>query len=506
MQLSDILRSLSGQNTVVIQGGENPPVAADQQVKQFIEALLPGKVISGEVQEVSGDLLKLLVSQNGEQFSLMARLEQAMELSTGKQLLFQVKNTGENISLSPLYENLAMEKTASHALEQAKLPVNEETLAWTGKLMKEGLPIDKDALTQMNWLVNKYGEERLSDIVDLKKLGFPITQENLEQMSCYKAQTHTLQQGIEELSQQLTDLIREQAAEGKGDSILRLLRQVSEPLQHSEGQQSADVKDIKAVKMVIMEETAENTAWEAPKEEAYASKSAGGRELLKQVAELLQAGERVPFKKAGSAVQFQSALKEFLQQEYLLSPEEMTKDKVKELYVRLGRQLQEMTAALKGTPLEETDFGKNVLQMNRNVDFLNQMNQMYAYIQLPLSMTAGATHGELYVFSGKKRFSGADGEVSALLHLDMEYLGKLDVHVALKAEKVSTRFYMQDEELLDFVEEHMDLLTKRLKERGYDVAVSASLRKEEGNACMRELLKEHSNIPMLSTDSFDARV
>ena len=88
----------------------------------------------------------------------------------------------------------------------------------------------------------------------------------------------------------------------------------------------------------------------------------------------------------------------------------------------------------------------------------------------------------------------------------MEYLGPLDVYVAMQYEKVSTQFYLQDEEMLDFINEHMDLLTKRLADRGYDMTVTASVRKcASENSCMKELLREHSNIPLLSTDSFDVR-
>lgn len=221
----------------------------------------------------------------------------------------------------------------------------------------------------------------------------------------------------------------------------------------------------------------------------------------------MQKGEEVPIKELMKDERFSEAFKELMKQELMLSPEETTKEKIKDLYSKLGKQLQVVSEALDKSTLLDTNLGKNVTQMNQNVHFLNQMNQMYAYIQLPLKMSGNEAHGELYVYSNKKRLSSKDGEVSALLHLDMDHLGPVDVYVAMQYEKVSTQFYLKDEEMLDFINEHMDILTDRLKARGYDINVKMSVRNsaEEENPCMKELLRTHSNIPLLATESFDVR-
>lgn len=52
--------------------------------------------------------------------------------------------------------------------------------------------------------------------------------------------------------------------------------------------------------------------------------------------------------------------------------------------------------------------------MSQNVNFLNQMNQMYAYIQLPFKLSESNAHGELYVYSNKRNLAQKEGEVSAL--------------------------------------------------------------------------------------------
>jgi flagellar hook-length control protein FliK len=167
-----------------------------------------------------------------------------------------------------------------------------------------------------------------------------------------------------------------------------------------------------------------------------------------------------------------------------------------------------VTEALQQVGQEQSALGKTVQNLNQNVQFLNQMNQMYAYIQLPLKLAESNAHGELYVYSNKKHLAGNDGEVTALLHLDMEHLGPVDVYVRMKESNVSTNFYIADEEMLDFLYEHMDMLTERLAKRGYQMSYHLTVKGEQeggGNSTFKELLQENSNIPTLVNYSFDVR-
>ena len=141
-----------------------------------------------------------------------------------------------------------------------------------------------------------------------------------------------------------------------------------------------------------------------------------------------------------------------------------------------------------------------------NLDFMNQLNQMHAYIQLPLKMANQNAHGELYVFTNKKNFTKKEGKVTALLHLDMEYLGKMDVYVALEDRKVSTNFYLEKEEYLDFLETHMELLTARLNKRGYQCDIKTTLRNEEaGESVIKTIEKQQGTSMLLSMQAFDVR-
>ena len=95
-------------------------------------------------------------------------------------------------------------------------------------------------------------------------------------------------------------------------------------------------------------------------------------------------------------------------------------------------------------------------------------------------MAGEDANGELYVYTNKKSLANKDGNFSALLHLDMEHLGPMDVYVTMRDyTKVNTNFYLESEEMLDFISAHIDELTRRLTEKGYNTSTKVT-QKEPG--------------------------
>ena len=112
--------------------------------------------------------------------------------------------------------------------------------------------------------------------------------------------------------------------------------------------------------------------------------------------------------------------------------------------------------------------------------------------------------GELFVYTNKKSLAKKEGSVSALLHLDMEHLGSMDVHVSLNNQKVSTKFYLQDESSLDLIAQNIHILNERLEGRGYSMKAEFISREGTTNV-MDEILAKDKNISVLAGYSFDAR-
>ncbi len=198
-----------------------------------------------------------------------------------------------------------------------------------------------------------------------------------------------------------------------------------------------------------------------------------------------------------------------LKGDWVLRPEELAiPGRVEELYRRMDRQLRGLAGALENAGQSGSEAFRATASMSQNVDFLQQLNQMYSYVQLPLRLQQRDAHGDLYVYTNKKNLAKRDGNVSALLHLDMENLGPVDVYVAMQNSKVSTKFYLKDDEMIDFMAAHMDILTERLRKRGYDCSYAMAVREEkrsqEAKGGLEPLLKQERGI-MLSRYAFDVR-
>lgn len=173
-----------------------------------------------------------------------------------------------------------------------------------------------------------------------------------------------------------------------------------------------------------------------------------------------------------------------LKDQWRISPSEVAdKDKVEALYNRLGNQINLLKEGLTSVNAQNAPAFQAADNMSSNLDFLNQINQMYAYIQLPLKLSGGDNaHGDLYVYSNRKNMTSDDSTVTAFMHLDMDHLGPVDVYVAMDLKsggKVQTNFTVADDEILTFLEENMHILNERLKKRGYDLSCKMTLKGEE---------------------------
>ena len=213
-------------------------------------------------------------------------------------------------------------------------------------------------------------------------------------------------------------------------------------------------------------------------------------------------------KTSGKAAQlFEKIWDKEISKNWLMEPEAIADKKaVKEYYEKLSHQMKQLEKLFEDGTSMKNPVAKVIQNTTSNLDFMNQLNQMHAYIQLPLKMANREAHGELYVFTNKKNLTKQEGKVTALLHLDMEYLGKMDVYVALENKNVSTNFYLEKEEYLDFLEAHMELLTARLNKRGYQCDIKTTLRNEEEEESVIKTIEKQQGSPMLlSMQAFDVR-
>ncbi len=203
--------------------------------------------------------------------------------------------------------------------------------------------------------------------------------------------------------------------------------------------------------------------------------------------------------------EMQNAMKSQMFDAWLMSPDDVAdKQKVSDFYQKLSQQAGKLAEAVKNIPGADQTLANQVTNLQQNVDFMNQLNQTMSYVQLPLKLAGDNAHGDLYVYTNKKNLADNDGNVSAFLHLDMDHLGPVDVYVAMQNQKVSTQFYLRDDEMLSFIHEHIDLLNARLENKGYQMNAQFSVKEKPGNV-MQEIVKDHCENVRIGTYSFDMR-
>lgn len=194
--------------------------------------------------------------------------------------------------------------------------------------------------------------------------------------------------------------------------------------------------------------------------------------------------------------------------QWTMKPEQVTGSReVEEVYRKLEKGLSGIREALSENGAVQSSAMRSAANLSQNVDFMNQVNQMYTYVQIPLKMHNGHANGELYVYTNKRSLANRDGAVSALLHLDMENLGPVDVYVAMQQGRVNTRFTLRDDDMLDFLQEHIHILNERLEKKGYAMNVEMSVREENSQeeTPIERILHADKKTAASSQYAFDVR-
>ena len=204
---------------------------------------------------------------------------------------------------------------------------------------------------------------------------------------------------------------------------------------------------------------------------------------------------------------FAEQIKSRLSEQWTIKPENFSdKEEVKNFYQKIKNQTGQMQEVFAAAGKAETSAGQAVQQMNQNLQFMENVNQMFPYLQIPLKASMENAHGELYVYQKKKGKVSEDGSSSALLHLEMEHLGNMDIYVKMKDYNVSTEFTLANEKVLDFLAEHIHILNERLEKKGYHMQSEMKYKKEEQEQNVISRIRGiEENDTVISYTAFDVR-
>lgn len=545
-----------------------------------LRSLTKGNIFEGTVSSMKNGRVTLALS-NGQQLS--ARMEGKVPLSIGQSMFFQVKsNDGTQIAIRPfVVDGNGVNYTLMTALNVAGLAVDADHLSMVNRMMQEQMPIDRNSLQQMARLVSANPDIDVQTMVQLKKLGIPITPENAAQFENYlddkQAITDQMENFIDELPQALQgEALPVDQMRNMGEKILSV---ISENLPDVPEQAASSVVTADAAGEILSEaglmqqETMEDTAvsntagTEAGQTEGTTqmvldengqpveaggvpvkelpvanqtphtlgavlseeqqnnlnallgkvlgtdstsyTKDSGVVEVLKDLQQILKDPlpvERESLGRLFASNEFKSLVKDTMEQQWMLTPEALKEpDKIGKLYEKMEGQLTRLTEAMKASGQENANVTQLAADVRSNIEFMNQVNQAYTYVQIPLKMSGQNASGQLYVYTNKKALAEGDKELTAFLHLDMDHLGSTDVSVKMLNHKVNTKFYLENDGAYELLMANIPILEEKLAKKGYQCSVTVENEAKHVNFVEDFLKKDQPSAGQLHRYSFDMR-
>lgn len=204
---------------------------------------------------------------------------------------------------------------------------------------------------------------------------------------------------------------------------------------------------------------------------------------------------------------FKLMLKEALEQQWMIKPGDLEKNpkKLDGLYDKIEKQITNMEIILKTSGVVNPKAEAMADNIRGNIEFMNQINEAYTYVQVPLKMNEKNASGQLYVYTNKKSMSNPDKELSAFLHLDLEHLGGTDVSIKMLHRKVTTNFYLDSDESYALVKQFLPVLEKRLQDKGYNCELNVNSGSKQMNFVAGFLKKDLPPTGQVHRYSFDIR-
>lgn len=490
---------------------ENTPQKLDAGIAN-LKNMTSGEILHGEVVLVKGNEVLVRLA---DQTVISAQLSGNLQVSIGQSLFFEIQNGTEGqIALRALFTNLSQEAVLGQALSDAGLPINKESAEMVETLMREEMPIGKETLQTIYREVVDYSQLRPAEIVKMHKLGIEVNDANVQGfkavLNCEERLAMTTKQLVSDLHNEINFLFtQDKTKEGYilGKELLSYVTQncdismlQDEMLFASPTEKEVFFDLIKDTLLQLPDVLPENLILDNDASDKmqifqndlvqnfFEHSVLGGNDenkvglFLRLLLTEFENGN-LPPEKLGQLFEkevFKEVIGKGLSEAWLLKPFEVAdKSNISDLYERIQEHIRGLSETVAQTIGSSSNLTQSMQQMQDNIDFLAQLGKMVPYVQLPLKLNGKSATGDLYVFADKKSLAQKDENITAALHLDMQYLGHLDVFVQLKSSGVETDFKVETDEILLFLEEHMDILQERLKKRGYNLSVKLEKTEEK---------------------------
>ena len=213
-----MIGGVTGQNNTINIDGSS--IRSQEGASQSLE-LKAGSTIQGTVVSITDTSEGKIATINVGDAAISAKLQEGMGLREGQTLNFSVRSASSgNVSITPLYENTSIDQSTLKALTAAGIEVNNDSIQMVKDMMSASLPINKDALLEMNKSLNSFPNTAVTTLVEMKSLGIPIDQNNIQQYESYNNYEHQVTSTMENIIEEMPNAFSELLVAGKDTQAL----------------------------------------------------------------------------------------------------------------------------------------------------------------------------------------------------------------------------------------------------------------------------------------------
>lgn len=524
--------------------------------------LVAGDVFRGEIININNQNVEILL--DGNEY-INATMQQALELNIGEKLLFQVKdNSDTQLVIRPIANNEVSSELVNKSLLTARLTINDKNIAIVKELIANGQPIDKQSIINMIKLSSVYANESIDKLIDMTKNGIEINRENLDMYDAYTASSHYISENIMEIRDGILEVfekllesdvnfsdftennvnIEDTTGNTTGNTTANDITSgnFNENSINPENLMGNTISSDSFTKINTILEDLSNifdadndnkqisesinvdknniynkeSIQEASKESTKDFlKMVDSSDTFKELSEVLKnIGENMPKEAFNNIIKspvFKEKITKLLMDRLYLNPTKLSEDKkiVKNEVDKIYDKLNKLTEIIKNMPenVKSENLSLAGDKLSKNMNFMNELNNIEAYVQVPVKFSEGNKNGDLYVYNRRRNKKINDDTLTAFLHLQLDYLGTTDINISLKKNSVTAKFTLDDETSRNLVEDNLGELAERLEKIGYNVTISTELSEkklQEFNAIL-PITSNNENAVSIKRYIFDIR-
>lgn len=524
--------------------------------------LAAGDVFRGEIININNQNVEILLDGNEH---INATMQQALGLNIGEKLLFQVKdNRDTQLVIRPIANNEVSSELVNKSLLTAGLTINDKNIAIVKELIANGQPIDKQSIINMIKLSSVYANESIDKLIDMTKNGIEINRENLDMYDAYTASSHYISENIMEIRDGILEVfekllesdvnfsdftennvnIEDTTGNTTGNTTANDITSgnFNENSINPENLMGNTISSDSFTKINTILEDLSNifdadndnkqisesinvdknniynkeSIQEASKESTKDFlKMVDSSDTFKELSEVLKnIGENMPKEAFNNIIKspvFKEKITKLLMDRLYLNPTKLSEDKkiVKNEVDKIYDKLNKLTEIIKNMPenVKSENLSLAGDKLSKNMNFMNELNNIEAYVQVPVKFSEGNKNGDLYVYNRRRNKKINDDTLTAFLHLQLDYLGTTDINISLKKNSVTAKFTLDDETSRNLVEDNLGELAERLEKIGYNVTISTELSEkklQEFNAIL-PITSNNENAVSIKRYIFDIR-